>query len=85
MRKRIAADKGKTQISIEDYLDKIEVDPDFQKMMAQSDEDFRAGRFISHSKVKELHAKRKLDGSENLAKSKRSKAPASQSAKTETA
>ena len=36
---------------MEDQLDKIEADPDFQKMIAQSDADIRAGRGIPHSEV----------------------------------
>jgi predicted transcriptional regulator len=36
---------------MEDQLDKIEADPKFQKMMAQSDADIRAGRGIPHSEV----------------------------------
>lgn len=36
---------------MEDQLDKIEADPKFQKMMAQSDADIRAGRVIPHSEI----------------------------------
>ena len=36
---------------MEDRLDKIEADPAFQKMMAKSDADIKAGRVISHSEV----------------------------------
>lgn len=36
---------------MEDEIDKIEADPKFQKMMAQSDADIRAGRGIPHSEV----------------------------------
>jgi predicted transcriptional regulator len=36
---------------MENELDKIESDPDFQKMIAQSDADIRAGRGIPHSEV----------------------------------
>jgi predicted transcriptional regulator len=36
---------------MEDDLDKIEADPNFQKMIAQSDADIRAGRGIPHSEV----------------------------------
>jgi predicted transcriptional regulator len=44
---------------MENDLDKIEADPEFQKMMAQSDADIRAGRGIPHSEVvKALRAKR---------------------------
>jgi predicted transcriptional regulator len=35
----------------EDRLDKIEADPAFQKMMAKSDADIKAGRVIPHSEV----------------------------------
>lgn len=37
---------------MEARLDKIEVDPQFQKMMAGSDADIQAGRVIPHSEVK---------------------------------
>ena len=44
---------------MENDLDKIEADPEFQKMIAQSDSDIRAGRGIPHSEVvKALRAKR---------------------------
>ena len=36
---------------MEDRLDKIEADPAFQKMMAKSDADIKAGRVIPHSEV----------------------------------
>jgi len=36
---------------MEDDLDKIEANPDFQKMMAQSDAEIRAGKLIPHSEV----------------------------------
>jgi predicted transcriptional regulator len=36
---------------MEDEIDKIEADPKFQKMMAESDADIRAGRGIPHSEV----------------------------------
>ena len=36
---------------MEDQLDKIEADPKFKKMMAQSDADIRAGRVIPHSEI----------------------------------
>jgi predicted transcriptional regulator len=36
---------------MEDRLEKIEADPAFQKMMAESDADIRAGRVIPHSEV----------------------------------
>jgi len=36
---------------MEDRLDKIEADPSFQKMMAKSDADIKAGRVIPHSEV----------------------------------
>jgi|SRR5580700_7320053 predicted transcriptional regulator len=36
---------------MEDEIDKIEADPKFQAMMAQSDADIRAGRGIPHSQV----------------------------------
>jgi predicted transcriptional regulator len=36
---------------MEDEIDKIEADPEFQKMIAQSDADIRAGRGIPHSEV----------------------------------
>jgi predicted transcriptional regulator len=36
---------------MEDCLDKIEADPAFQKMMAKSDADIKAGRVIPHSEV----------------------------------
>ena len=35
----------------EDRLDKIEADPAFQKMMAKSDADIKAGRVIPHREV----------------------------------
>jgi len=36
---------------MEDQLDRVETDPEFQKMMAKSDADIRAGRLIPHSAV----------------------------------
>jgi len=36
---------------MQDRLDKIEADPAFQKMMAKSDADIKAGRVIPHSEV----------------------------------
>jgi predicted transcriptional regulator len=36
---------------MEDRLEKIEADPAFQKMMAESDADITAGRVIPHSEV----------------------------------
>jgi predicted transcriptional regulator len=36
---------------MEDRLEKIEADPAFQKMMAKSDADIKAGRVIPHSEV----------------------------------
>jgi len=43
---------------MEDRLDKIEADPAFQKMMAKSDADIKAGRVIPHSEVVKMsHAK----------------------------
>ena len=36
---------------MEDRLDNIEADPAFQKMMAKSDADIKAGRVILHSEV----------------------------------
>ena len=36
---------------MEDRLDKIEADPAFQKMMAKSDADIKAGPVIPHSEV----------------------------------
>ena len=43
---------------MEDRLDKIEADPAFQKMMAKSDADIKAGRVIPHSEVVKMsHAR----------------------------
>jgi predicted transcriptional regulator len=43
---------------MEDRLDKIEADPTFQKMMAKSDADIKAGRVIPHSEVVKMsHAR----------------------------
>jgi predicted transcriptional regulator len=36
---------------LENDLDKIEADPKFQEMIAQSDADIRAGRIVPHSEV----------------------------------
>jgi predicted transcriptional regulator len=36
---------------MEDKLDKVEADPEFQKMMAKSDAEIRAGHLIPHSEV----------------------------------
>ncbi|MGB2623286.1 MAG: hypothetical protein WA857_22465 [Candidatus Acidiferrum sp.] len=36
---------------MEDRLDKIEADPAFQKMMADSDADIKAGRVVPHDEV----------------------------------
>jgi predicted transcriptional regulator len=36
---------------MEDRLDKIEADPAFQKMMADSEADIRAGRVMTHEEV----------------------------------
>jgi predicted transcriptional regulator len=36
---------------MEDELDKVEADPKFQKMMAKSDAEIRAGQLIPHSEV----------------------------------
>ena len=36
---------------MEDRLEKIEADPAFQKMVAKSDADIKAGRVIPHSEV----------------------------------
>jgi predicted transcriptional regulator len=36
---------------MEDHLDKIEADPGFQKMMAKSDAEIRAGQLIPHSEI----------------------------------
>jgi predicted transcriptional regulator len=45
---------------MQDYLEKIESDPAFQKMMAQSEADIRAGRVTSHEEVlKRLRKQRK--------------------------
>jgi len=45
---------------MEDQLDRIEADPAFQKMIAQSEADIRAGRVTPHREVKKmLHARRK--------------------------
>jgi len=44
---------------MEERLDKIEADPAFQKMMAESDADIRAGKVIPHSEVvKQSRARR---------------------------
>lgn len=37
---------------MEEHLDRIEADPAFQKMIAQSEADIRAGRVLTHSEVK---------------------------------
>ncbi len=39
---------------MEARLDKIEADPEFQKMMARSDADIRAGRVVAHGEVKKM-------------------------------
>jgi predicted transcriptional regulator len=36
---------------MEDQLDKVEADPEFQKMMSKSDADIRAGRIVPHTEV----------------------------------
>src|ERR1700722_2947346 len=36
---------------MEDQLDEVEADPKFQKMMAKSDAEIRAGHLIPHSEV----------------------------------
>ncbi|MHB8503833.1 MAG: ribbon-helix-helix domain-containing protein [Candidatus Acidiferrales bacterium] len=36
---------------MEDRLDKIEAEPAFQKMMANSDADIKAGRVVPHAEV----------------------------------
>jgi predicted transcriptional regulator len=66
---QLAADRGGNRSQVireaiqvyaeqEEYLDKIEADPAFQKMMAQSEADIRAGRIFTHEQV--LRASRKL-------------------------
>ncbi|HEV3375286.1 MAG TPA: hypothetical protein VG051_06245 [Candidatus Acidoferrum sp.] len=47
---------------MEDRLDKIEADPAFQKMMAESDKAIREGRVTPHSEVVRMsraHSKRR--------------------------
>jgi predicted transcriptional regulator len=45
---------------MEDRLDKIEADPAFQRMMAESDKAIREGRTISHNEVlRRMYAQRK--------------------------
>jgi predicted transcriptional regulator len=39
---------------MEARLDRIEADPEFQKMMARSGADIRAGRVITHTEVKKM-------------------------------
>jgi predicted transcriptional regulator len=45
---------------MEDRLDKIEADPAFQKMMAKSDADIKAGRVILHSEVVKMSRARSV-------------------------
>jgi hypothetical protein len=50
--------KGVTNLS-EQELERIEADPEFRRMMRQSEEDIRAGRYITHDEVmRRLHAGR---------------------------
>jgi predicted transcriptional regulator len=44
---------------MEDRLDAIESDPEFQHMMERSEEDIRAGRVVSHRKVKKRSRSKK--------------------------
>ena len=43
---------------MEDYLDRIEADPGFIRMMEQSDRDIRNGRLTSHSEILRMHRAR---------------------------
>jgi predicted transcriptional regulator len=45
---------------MEDRLDNIEADPAFQKMMAKSDADIKAGRVILHSEVVKMSRARSV-------------------------
>ena len=45
---------------MEDRRDKIEADPAFQKMMAKSDADIKAGRVIPHSEVVKMSRARSV-------------------------
>jgi hypothetical protein len=42
--------KGVTTLS-EQELERIELDPEFRRMMRQSEEDIRAGRYITHDEA----------------------------------
>jgi predicted transcriptional regulator len=45
--------------ALEEYLEKIEADPKFIKMMERSAEDFRAGRGIEQAEVERRFAKKR--------------------------
>jgi predicted transcriptional regulator len=45
------------EILSEEDLERIESDPEFRRMMKESEEDIRAGRFITHEEaMRRLHA-----------------------------